>query len=243
MNNLLTHTLLALFPKGSAWGFDPNGDLYKLISGIGESFNEVKLLLDKLVAIRDPDDTIVLSELTEEIGIVIARGVSDDETRAILHPYVYQKNTTGATDLVQNRLRDSGFDVYVYDNEPPVDPSAFVNAVPTATCGDPDIVFGGDTAFFGKANDNKLLVNSNLIYHSTDPLDPNRRVTYEVPSDPLYYPLIFFVGGEVTRNIEGEIIEIMPAFIRGDRRSEFEQLVLKYKPLHSWAGMIIEATN
>jgi hypothetical protein len=63
--------------------------------------------------------------------------------------------------------------------------------------------------------------NDDALAGRFDSLD-RTLIEYEVPSDSGYWGLIFFVGGEATR----------------DPRSEFITLILRFKPMHSWAAVI-----
>jgi hypothetical protein len=55
-----------------------------------------------------------------------------------------------------------------------------------------------------------------------------------------YWPLVFFVGGYVSRNSDGSIASIQAVKIPAARRQELNRLVLRIKPLGMWAGMIIQ---
>jgi hypothetical protein len=66
-----------------------------------------------------------------------------------------------------------------------------------------------------------------------------RNTLYDVPADPGYWPLFFFIGSGVTRDEYGNIIEIEYIDIPDGRRFAMKQLILNYKPLHSW-GVLVE---
>lgn len=57
-----------------------------------------------------------------------------------------------------------------------------------------------------------------------------------------YWPLIFFVGGQVSRNGDGSIASISHVAIPAARRQELHRLILRIKPLGIWAAMIIQYT-
>lgn len=50
---------------------------------------------------------------------------------------------------------------------------------------------------------------------------------------------IFFIGGDVTRGVNGEITDIEFATVQTTKRLQFETLILKYKPVHTWAAVIV----
>ena len=66
-------------------------------------------------------------------------------------------------------------------------------------------------------------------------------IRYEVPVSG-YWSLLFFVGGPATRNISGEITSIDLAVVPTERRTELIENIVKYKPMFSWAGLIVNFT-
>jgi len=60
---------------------------------------------------------------------------------------------------------------------------------------------------------------------------------------PQCWKHVFFIGGDVTLGVYGEIIYIEFADVPASRRIEFETLVLKYKPTGTWAAMMINYIN
>jgi hypothetical protein len=61
--------------------------------------------------------------------------------------------------------------------------------------------------------------------------------TAPIPKD--YWPFVFFVGGEVTRNSDGSIASVGMVAVPIGRRQELHRLILRAKPPHSWAGMVV----
>ena len=88
-------------------------------------------------------------------------------------------------------------------------------------------------------------------------------ILYNIPVDSDAWPFFFFVGGDATRNTKelvsysddeivsfsddeeaeysasNEILSIEAVDIPIERKEVFERIILKYKPIHSWAGLII----
>lgn len=60
----------------------------------------------------------------------------------------------------------------------------------------------------------------------------------DVPTNPAAWPLIFFVGGDVTR-VDGRITDLDLAHVESAARDRCLRLILKFKPLHSWAVLRI----
>lgn len=46
---------------------------------------------------------------------------------------------------------------------------------------------------------------------------------------------VFFIGGDAVRGPDGELLTIAPIILTGSSKDLFRELILKYKPVHSWA--------
>ncbi|MCP4711305.1 MAG: hypothetical protein GY869_22015 [Planctomycetes bacterium] len=66
--------------------------------------------------------------------------------------------------------------------------------------------------------------------------------TYTTPTDPIYWPFCFFVGGVATVDSSLSITGIEQAFVPNEQRKQLEDIILKFKPAFSWAAMIITYT-
>ncbi len=264
IDNLSRHAISAMLPPGSLWDPEPDGDLDHLFDGMSENYEEVLSFVASLAYIREPSKTIILKDLEKEFGI------TDNDTLTVaqridrLASAKYIKNSDGSKDTLQSRLQRSGFNVQVHENNPPVDPSLFVGGNFKTVCGSPAAICGASGVICGTANSNELLVNGELIFHSPGKQsvvcgsntaicgsaksacgsfisNPDiNKVTYTLPSSPGYDHLIFFIGGDATRNGSGELLTISPAAIQASRRDEFVSIILDYKPMHSWAGLVVE---
>lgn len=65
-----------------------------------------------------------------------------------------------------------------------------------------------------------------------------RNYNYDIPEESGYWPLIFFIGKSVTRDEYGNIIDIEHIDVPDGRRQAMKQLILKFKPLHSWCLLV-----
>jgi hypothetical protein len=65
-----------------------------------------------------------------------------------------------------------------------------------------------------------------------------RNTLYDIPTEPGYWPLFFFIGDSVTRDEYGNITNIDYINVPDGKRQALKQLILKYKPLHSWCLLV-----
>lgn len=222
----------ALLPSGSLWAVEEGEGLDQLLNGIAECIDPVRADMNSLARIRNPLYTTLLADLEREYG-VIPRAGSDESTRcANLAAVKASGNGDGSLDYLQSVLNSAGFSVQVHANNPPVDPGFFILYQPSAIC-------GGDTAICGAsamgAQRGELLVNGPVY-------DDQALLSYQVPATAGYWPLFFFVGGDAVRNGSGELTSIADADVPVERRGELRNLILRCKPMHSWAGLRIQYT-
>jgi hypothetical protein len=62
---------------------------------------------------------------------------------------------------------------------------------------------------------------------------------YYSPPKP-YWSLIFFVGGDVTRNDDGSIANVAVVSVPAARRQELHRLILRIAPMGIWAAMMVK---
>ena len=213
----------ALLPPGSLWAPQEGGGLDALLDGVADCLEPARESMHLLARVRNPKFTALLSDLEREYGVIPNGGADDETRRTRLAAAKAAGKGDGSLDFLQSRLDAAGFDVQVHVNNPPVDPAFFALYDPTTLFGSNGAAFGASS--FG-AQRGQLLVNGT-------------NTVYAVPVDPGYWPLCFFVAGDVTRNGAGEITDMVDAEVQASRKAELATLILKCKPMHTWAGLRI----
>jgi len=251
----------ALLPPGAIWTAEYGAGLDQLISGIVGNNVDIKLFLDKLASLREPEKTEILGSLEREFGAIPAYGATESQRRNNLETAKTRRGSLKNAEYLEFILRDAGFDVYVHINDPPVDPDQFLFEAFSMFLGEESATFGEPTAVFGGIG-GYLAVNGELVretsvisfvfgsddfvfggwdaYFGERYAVDSEPVVYTIPADPGYWGLFFFVGGAATRNPSGELIDIEAAEVEVFRRPEFERIILQLKPMHSWAGLIVQ---
>jgi len=264
MSNISKKTFLSLLPPGPIWEVKPNGGLDQLLNGIAQNSEDVADFLGFLSCIRDPFTTPFLTDLEREYGVITDINITEDVRRQRLAAEkAYPAKRTGSDDDLEIALQKAGFDVQVHVNSPAIDPA-------TILFGDFQMVAGGGAAFAGNQDafagigGGELLVNGEIFTQSpayemqaagSIAFAGNSKaiagyfnsfnkdvVEYPVPTDPDAWPFIFFVGGDATRNVSGELTEVKAADVPTEREAEFKRLILSIKGMHSWAALIINYT-
>jgi len=172
-----------------------------------------------------------------------------------------------ALDLAGFGLGGYGLIVSTNSN-PATDPSAIVDKSYQLTAheiGDGDLCAGHSLAFAAQRSGYYLVngdfYSSSPIYpqaglvcarafDGSDSESPKSRAGYyesyvyyvnEFVSPPSgYWPMLFFIGGEVSFNLDGTIAAVSAVWIPSHRRQELHRLVLRMKPLGTWASMIVQ---
>lgn len=208
----------ALLPDGVIWNAVEDGDFEKINDGIAENVESVYNFLKKLSSIRDPFTTLLLSDLEKEYGVVSDSNITEEERRAALAAIKYAKPGSASFTNLQSILREAGFDVTVYPNNPPVDPATLLDEGFQMVAGG-DLAFAGDPEAYAGLSGGYLLVNGEN-YFSTIRYDMEANgasafageptavagyflgidqdpFEYEIPVSSERWHYIFFIGGDV----------------------------------------------
>lgn len=252
--------LTALLPQGAIWKPEPDNDLDLLLEGIGLNYDEVRDFLKGLANMRNPLSTPFLEDLEKEYGIVSNTNLSKNTRRNILLSKKGARAGTGSLSGLQKKLDDSGFNLFVYENDPEVDPSLFLTWVFQCIANNTTAVAGNDAAYAG-VQGGDLLVNGpqytttlNYFAQAGEPTTcagndlaiagyfigaGQSLIEYEVPSASMgRWNMIFFVGGELDDWSD------TTDFKRGQVKSELEDIlksiIMQHKPMHSWCALVVD---
>lgn len=266
MTDLMKTVILSLLPPGAIWNVAQGEGLDLLLDGFSDILESQKAGIDELAFIRSPEFTPFLDDLERDYGLSPTDLLTEAERRVRLLAAKTDKNSDGSSDYLQQKLRDGGFDdIYVHINNPPVNPSIFVFKSFLAFCGFGTSLCGHEDAIMGGSSGGELIVNGeyfnfirehlvqfgqttslcghedaimggyNVTKKSVDDID-----IFEIPVDSGYWGMIFFVGGVATRDVGGELLTIDMVEIPVARREEIRRLILKYKPLGTWCGLVAD---
>ena len=262
MSDLLRATIDTLYPDGSIWSPAPDGDFDNLLDGQAANWETIRVFLADLKVVRVPEFTTFLEDLEREFGVLTNANLTELQRRDQLTPLVFDRGSSGSVDALQNALDNAGFTVQVHENSPAVDPSIFLNEVFDMVADGAAAFAGNENAFAGRTG-GELLVNGNIFsteriftavaaasnafagtgFSAGEYNDLARvKVDYEIPTNPDDWPMVFFVGGDATRDGNGALTDIDLATVPAIQENEFKRLILKFKPIHSWAGLIVEFT-
>ncbi len=162
--------LLSILPPGAAWKIKSDDDWDHLLDALGENKDDLINKAKNLAFIRNPLKTLFLNELEDEYGIISDPTISEDIRRARLKSIQASRITGGTADDMQDALRTALFDVYVYPNDPAIDPDIFLDKYFQMTCnqrnlqGELDAYCGSELAYCGKTGA-WIIVNGDLFYN------------------------------------------------------------------------------
>lgn len=248
-------------PPGPLWRPEADKEFDELLDGIAGTSENVRVFLNGLADVRNPFKTIFLSDLEREYGILTDTRLTEETRRVQLAAMIYASEGTGADDDLQKVLNDAGFDVFVYQNSPDgpaVDPAIFLDQDFQMVAGAGNAYAGRADAFAGRLG-GELLVNGDFfttlpeyevvagnLYAGDGGVAGfyNDVVTvkkeYDIPVDPDAWPFVFFVGGVATLDPgTGAITAIESAEVSNEREQLFKRLILRKKPLYTWAALVV----
>lgn len=249
-----------LLPKSNAFSIFIQKKLTQFFEGLTALPDDFRKYIDEIFLDIFPSTTRSIELWENEYGII--NPSSDDIIRRNTISQKWKDKGGQGKDYIQSVLRDAGFDVYVHENNPPVDPANFLVGDFAMVAGGDNAYAGRDDAYAGRTTNGELLVNgfisvttdqrlflanagnayagnqNSVAGYFTNFLVENK--TYILPTDPLLFPFVFFIGGLATRNINNELETIATAEIPAEREQEFKRIILTIKPAQSWVGLIVE---
>lgn len=218
----------ALLPPGAIWIVADGDDLDLLFEGMADNMELVRIDLNNLAYIRNPQLTVILDDLEKEFGIPFDPTLTEQERRDQLQAAKLATQGDGTDTFLQAQLQQAGFDVQVHSNEPPIDPAIILEASFLVYCDGDGAFCGHEDALCGRSA-GELIANGDALFD-----------IFPIPASSDYWHLIFFVGGDAVRNAGTDAIEsIAPASVPVARIPELIRLIVKYKPLHAWCGLIV----
>lgn len=255
-----------LLPKADAFKIFIQKPLTKFFEGLTALPDDFRTFIENIYMDLFPNSTRSIELWEEQFGI--RNPSSDMVIRKSTIDLAWKLKGGQSANYLQEKLIEAGFtELLVHENNPEADPDNFLSDVFLMTCGNSWAVCGNDDAFAGKTG-GYVLANGYLPaasdvrdflavcggnmwtptycdqteavcgYFEQYILEPK---TYPIPNDPDIWGAIFFIGGEVTRDpVTHKITDIAKVVISVDRRQELENLILKIKPVQTWAGMIID---
>ncbi len=153
----------AIMPSGAAWEPKPGNDFDKIITSTGEIRDNDYDFLDDLSRVRNPYTTPYLEDLEREFGILADPNLTEAESRANLATQAFAKKTTASKSQLQEKLHTAGYtDLFVYDNDPVINPGSMLFEQTQACCGLESTVCGNELAVCAATAAGEYVVNGDI---------------------------------------------------------------------------------
>ncbi len=263
MHSVTRRMIDSLMPSGSAWNPEIDEGIDVFLEAKGDNYEGIYEFLKSLAYIRNPYLTSVLRDLEIEYGLPDNSLVlSETVRRQRLAGQVYQGEPTASKDDLQTALDTAGFELQVHENSPAVDPDLFLDNFHTASCGTLTSCCGNTQAVCSEIG-GEWVVTGDVINQTPAYLSECSGITtvcgnteatcgyfesyhqtaieYETPPASKW-PLVFFIGGDDTRDSTGALTEICQGLVPLTRKSELKSLIIKIKGLHAWCGLVVTYT-
>lgn len=255
----------SLLPKAEAFTIIIQKWITKFIKGLTALPDDFRKYIDNIFMDLFPLTTRSPELWEDQWGIRI---ISDNDTiRRNTIDINWKLKGGQSARYIQDALQDAGYNVQIHENNPQVDPDNFISGDYACFCGGPNSVCGNDDAFCGRIGGSILAngfipetsdLRDYLAVCDGDGVTPTccgqtlavcgyfeqfivTEKTYTIPDDSDYWGYIFFIGGDATRDpVTHELTEIETIQISSALQIEFERLILKLKPAHTWVGMMVD---
>lgn len=254
-----------LLPKSKAFNLTLQKWITKFFEGLSALPDDFRIYIDNVWFDIFPSTTRSIELWENQFGLRMPP--SNDSQRRNNLDIAWKLKGGQSASYLQDILQDAGFDVQVHENNPKIDPDIFISGDFVCFCGGTNSVCGNNDAFCGKTG-GYLLVNGFIPdasdlrdYLCTCGFDGFDNITagqsiavcgyfeqyiinpkeYSVPDDSDYWDNIFFVGGDATRDpVTHQLTTIETVLVDVSRQYELEKIILKIKPVNTWAGMLID---
>jgi hypothetical protein len=210
----------------------------------------------------------LLPDLEREYGVSPDDRIPEDDRRKGLSIIRYHPRSSPRVRDLQEALDKAGFGVNGYgllvtpNGTPAINPQFIINEnfvltaheFPSMSAAGTPIAYAGELGGYYLVNGDRF--NSRPIYPGAGmgmaALGfPSKSCAgyyegyqgyeneYVAPIPPVYWPFVVFLGGTVTRNPDGSVASVATVSVPIDRRQDLHRLILRVKPLHAWAGMMV----
>lgn len=261
MSDFTKKIITSLLPKGSAWRPEVAGDFDKYLEGQAVTLEDPITFLKTLADIRNPLKTPLLDELEIEFGVTKNENLTEQERREFLTSFIVQRGGNGTADDLEFRLNQAGFPVQIHANDPAINPAVIIDQQFKMVAGGSNAYAGREDAFARRVG-GELIVNGDqfeqrpnytAIAGGANAFAGNAsfvagtfdglvlvKIVYNTPEDPDSWAFVFFIGGDVVRDMNGFIETIERVVLPLEVREEFLQILLKYKPLYTWGVSVVD---
>lgn len=261
MSDFTRKIITSLLPPGTAWEPAIESDFDKFLDGKALNYDDIKNFIDKLSSLRDPLETSLLDELEIEYGVTKNDNFTDAQRRQYLNSLVFSTKENGTPDDLEKRLQDAGFPVQIHSNDPATNPKILLNENYQMIAGGPNAYAGREDAFARRIG-GELIVNGDQFQQKPNYISVagsanafagntnfkagmfneliKLKIEYDIPEDPNSWPFMFYIGGNVTRDINGFIIDLERVILPLSVKNEFLTILLKYKPLYTWGISVVD---
>lgn len=251
-------------PEGPPHEPKPNGHMSDFRNATADNLDIIREDIINTAYIRDPKKTPILSDLEREFGRVTDSNLTEETRINLLKSDRYKRKTTGNVDDLKMLLDKAGFDLNVYQNSPngpAIDPNILLNQNFQMQAEQGTNYYAGNTLAYAGFLGGELLVNGNIFFQTSAFFGADTmwagntnsvsgyfeeriqtKLEYPVPTDPASWPFVFFVGGDITFNPDNSIATIEQGFVPEEQRKRLEDIILKFKPMFTWCGMIVTFT-
>lgn len=125
--NVMRRVLDSALPDGPIWQIAEGEDLDKYYHGLAQNYEDAREEVAAIGDLRNPESTASLADLEIEFGITPDTNFTPTQRRVYLAALKGERCVLPSWVNLQRKLRAAGFDVYVFPNDPPLDPAVVLS--------------------------------------------------------------------------------------------------------------------
>jgi len=264
---MMRAVLDAIAPPGDLWRPVPGGAMDHLYDGMADNAESVRVYLGLLDNVRDPYSTPYLADLEKEFGITPNPNLTTAQRIATLATRKFRRTSKGGLADLQTALNNAGlgvggYGIRVFANDPPVNPAQFTSQLAQAYMGQTNSVHGNQNAFCALIGGFYIVNGVYSTYTTAQFLSMGQGSAFHgfgtavmgyfqvynqtnivpaSPPDPWSWASVFFIAASVT-NAGAGITAVTFANLPSQLKDTFYEIVLRYKPLGTWAACMVNFT-
>lgn len=222
----------SLLPTGRAWDITQRTNLRKFFEAIAPLPDNIRREIEGVYLDYFPETTRALAEWEKNFHVRFSAFLfSEDERRIILKVLWLMRYGNTTAEFMQRILRCIVPKINVTENTPIGNPIGLSFAYRSVN-GNKYMCCGNKNAFcnfhVGKVGWRPYVLQNNSM------------TVYDIPSDARYWPMCFFISGEVFRDDNRRFIVFQRIKIPAKWQQFIEYVVLALKPVQSTAILFVQ---
>ena len=219
-----------LLPSSSQWNLSKSSNMRKLFEAIAVLPEDIRTEIEQVYLDYFPETTRCI-ERWEQVFQIIFTQSELEQRRSVLSSIWLTSRGGQSLSFLQSILQNLFAEIRIEENVPVSNPRK-ANIAYFCVCGNSIMCCGNEKAVCNYREGDESFVPQILRNDTASP--------YSIPNNADYWSFCFYVCKRVIRNERNQILYVEKLQIPSEYKNYIEYLILRIKPLHSVAVMVVE---